>query len=161
MLLMHIIKLKKMVENLYPRYVYADEEMPKVTVDDYFISTYAVFTPVGKGEELWEDLKGEEGMEFNYDSHSWSQYLYNTNTDEIYRKSNHWGNVSSCIWYFGDNDRLKYYNNVIGKCKIDDFERLHKTKESSILRPNELETYSALRKLDKYADELETDNIAK
>lgn len=67
------------------------EVYPKITKDDYYIATIADFKNV-TGKIEWADLKAKQ-IE-SPSSHS----LYKIVNGYLYRRSDHWGNVASCIW---------------------------------------------------------------
>lgn len=102
-------------------YIYRHEH-PKVTISDYHKSTVATFKGVETKdvEHLWSKMKASGKFRSYQSSLSDSEYLIGRHGD-IYRKSDHWGKVSSCNWDLKwDNP---HHGNIteIGKCNIKDF----------------------------------------
>ena len=97
-----------------------------VTLNDYYEGTEARFEPLvtstsGDVDAEWDRLKAEHpDWELHESPKSNSEYLIDRNSGDIYRKSNHWGKVATCIW------KLNHVNQgafAIGKANIKDFKR--------------------------------------
>ena len=110
------------------------EENPTPTLEDYYISTQAQFAYAGPektgtnaelaaaNKKQWEEMKASGRYEWHKSPRSWSEYLIDKETGDIYRYSNHWGKVASCYWDL--DKKYGYYSGgiyQIGKCNIKDF----------------------------------------
>jgi len=134
--IMYIIKEYKL-KNIKYNYVFMPVESPylpyrtvKKTIDinDYYISTKATFKSILHTQEdydnvfrIWDKIK-EKG-EYKQSPLSKSEYIITKNND-IYRLSDHWGNVASCIWDLDMNIYTEHGKYDIGVCNIKDF-KLH------------------------------------
>lgn len=121
------------IDNIAPRYVSAVELMPNVTINDYFLDTETNFHSItniiynkdGSSNhpeihKIWEDMKNSGRYIFKESPKSNSEYLIDKNNGDIYRYSDHWGRVASCIWTLDD-----YYSGdvSIAKSNIKKFNR--------------------------------------
>ncbi|WP_454895320.1 ADP-ribosyltransferase-containing protein [Alloprevotella tannerae] len=98
---------------------------PNVTTKDYYLGTFAEFELVATNDPTkWDELKQQDGFRLEHSPKSDSEYLINDETGEIYRKSDHWGVVSSCRWILNgmphQDDKGKIF---IGKSNVNDFKR--------------------------------------
>ena len=100
---------------------------PIPTMDNYYFCTTAKFKEleVGKSfskksdwEDEWQRMVDSEKYEYHKSPLSSSQYLLDRRKGDIYRYSDHWGEVSSCTWIL--EGRPPRYT-AIGKCNIKDF----------------------------------------
>lgn len=114
--------------NEIPRYITAKQAMPQVTPKDYYLSTKTTFKSVIPGdehwqktEERWEKMKKDPKFNWHHSPKSGSQYLIDESTGDIYRYSDHWGNVASCEWGI---ETKKEDGWDIAKSNIREFERL-------------------------------------
>lgn len=110
-----------------PRTASANEVLPEVTVDDYYLDTKTTFKSILPKNETWqeidqrwEDMKKSGKYHWHQSPKSSSEYLIDEKTGDVYRFSDHWGRVASCTWdIVGENDN-KW---DIAKSNIKDFER--------------------------------------
>lgn len=89
-------------------------EKEKATEKDFFRYTVAVFTTA------MPNIRNILGKEPDFTSESGSKYWY---TDEgVYRMSDHWGEVKTCVWVLHKvpKKRIKH-KNVLGFCKWENF----------------------------------------
>lgn len=115
----------------------------KPTLDDYFDMTYTNFYDISNREgstnkqreesvlNQWKNMKSSNKYEFHKSPNSSSEYLIDRNNGDIYRFSDHWGDVSSCLWTINGTNGVKPYKTSygliepfsIGKSNIDNFSR--------------------------------------
>lgn len=117
-----ILKISSSVK----KYASAKQVMPEVTTDDYFLDTETNFKNLfnEKREDLddvWERMKKNDELTFHKSPKSYSEYLINKTTGEVYRYSNHWGKVASCDWYL--NKPLGTLGWDIAKSYVSKFKR--------------------------------------
>ena len=81
-----------------------------------------------KGNMLvFEKMKESGKYEYTHSPSSDSQYLIDRETGDIFRLSNHWGRVASCMWDIDQKHSVRdhfgeYYSIFqLGKCNISDF----------------------------------------
>ncbi|MGN1172164.1 MAG: LPD5 domain-containing protein, partial [Muribaculaceae bacterium] len=91
------------------------------TLDDYHIATVADFRGVRSDDVSadWERMKGSGRYEWHRSPLSRSEYLVDRESGDIYRRSDHWGRVSSCYWSLDGSDVKG--RDVIGVANISDF----------------------------------------
>lgn len=127
-----------------------------VDLADYFDGTIADFKAINKNIvnslehyinafKEWEELKKDPSLEWHKSPLSNSEYLINTETGDIYRFADHWGEVASCTWhldrdYYDDKTFESRWN--IGVANIADFKakdwgRLRYLKASVIRNLNQ------------------------
>ena len=111
-----------------PESVDYNELHPEVSLEDYYIGTYAVFHNVSRGgaesREMWKEMKSSDKYSWHQSPLSSSEYLIDEATGDIYRYSNHWGRVASCTWGLridGEDCDTDYF--IIAKCNIKNFAR--------------------------------------
>lgn len=118
----------------------------EITQDNYFEATETTFEEIKRfeGDGEWSELfaKGEreliameerepERYTFKRSPKSQSCYLLDRKTGDIYRLSDHWGNVASCVWKLDTIPEQSYVNAgrravftdavVLAKSNIGDF----------------------------------------
>ena len=131
------------------RYLPYREVFPNPTLEDYYIHTATEFKNIGavfsdkvsvdevrrKNMETWERMKSSGKYEFHESPKSHSEYLIDRESGDIYRYSDHWGDVASCEWKldvlfdqkkFGDDYKylppvIRVDAPLIGKSNIKDF----------------------------------------
>ena len=105
------------------RYDTALKIFPVVGLKDYFLDTETEFKKIkidGSAEEKWSAMKGSAKYEYHKSPKSSSEYLVNKRTGDIYRFSDHWGRVSSCLWNLKGGEQKGW---SIGCSNIKDFKR--------------------------------------
>jgi len=122
--------LYKIPMNLPYRKVY-----PEITLDDYYVATEADFKTIYPNtidikktkdiDKFWELLKNKGSFKKSPLSHS--EYVLIGN--DIYRYSDHWGRVSSCMW---DLIGLQSGYWDIGKANIKDFKPSRGSQEYAV-----------------------------
>lgn len=99
----------------------------EVSFKDYFYSTHTQFeclTSDFKSEEevraLWDEMRQSGRYCHHKSPKSDSEYLEDVYTGDIYRFSDHWGDVASCIWENPkSSDRFE-----IAKSNLSNFHRI-------------------------------------
>lgn len=111
----------------------------KPSLEDYYVSTKAEFKSIGaepkddspeslieaerENRTRWGKMKTSGMYDFHQSPKSSSEYLIDRKTGDIYRFSDHWGRVSSCVWVIdnlhANNDGRSIFQ--IAKANIDDF----------------------------------------
>lgn len=75
-----------------------------------------------ENQRIFDEMKKSGKYEHQKSPKSDSEYLLDHKTGDIFRLSNHWGRVASCIWHIDNNaapEGTSIYE--IGKCNIRDF----------------------------------------
>lgn len=124
--------LFQQIENKIPKTAHANEVAPEVTVDDYYLDTEADFKTIEEFRsnsedgvyrdnvaEKWKEMKESGKYEFTQSPKSFSQYLIDRSTGDVFRMSDHWGRCASCEWY----NTFESGNYGIGVCNEKDFKR--------------------------------------
>lgn len=120
-----------------PEFIDYREAFKTPSLDDYYVATKADFEYVGsesanhtedliaiehENEHIWQEMVASGKYEHQKSPRSYSEYLIDHETGDIYRFSNHWGRVASCLWdidkRYGTEDTEIY---AIGKSNIKDF----------------------------------------
>jgi predicted metal-binding transcription factor (methanogenesis marker protein 9) len=122
-----------------PKYIKAEEAMPVVTIDDYFLDTEAKFENLYNDtrkdlNDIWNKMKEESGFSFHKSPKSDSEYLIDKKNGDIYRYANHWFRVASCEWSIDSVNG--YYGYDIAKCNIKNFKRKSRFGLANYLNPN-------------------------
>ena len=122
-----------------PEFVKAEEAMPVVTTNDYYLDTEAEFKNLYDGErkdldDVWNKMKNESGFSFHKSPKSDSEYLIDEKTGDVYRYANHWFRVSSCEWSIDSVNG--YYGYDIAKCNIKNFKRKSRHGLENYFNPN-------------------------
>lgn len=110
---------------------------PQPTLSDYYRDTRGTFKYVGPEREgktrreweaenanQWREMRESGKYEYHKSPMSSSEYLIDKESGDIYRYSDHWGNVGSCRWDIDvpyqmvQNNRLIRSSYVIGKINI-------------------------------------------
>lgn len=115
------------VDEKVPMFISPKELMPVVTIENYYLDTETTFKSILTGEEesktiaqRWDDMKESKKYKHHQSPKSNSEYLINKETGDIYRYSDHWGRVASCIWDIETNSNHTW---DIAKSNIKDFKR--------------------------------------
>lgn len=122
-----------------PKFVKAEEAMPVVTTDDYYLDTEAEFKNLYDGErkdldDVWNEMKKKSGFSFHKSPKSDSEYLIDERNGDIYRYANHWFRVASCEWSIDSING--YYGYDIAKCNIKNFKRKSRHGLANYWNPN-------------------------
>ena len=122
-----------------PKYIKAEEAMPVVTINDYYLDTEAEFENLYNDkrkdlDEIWNKMKKESGFSFHKSPKSDSEYLIDGGNGDIYRYSNHWFRVASCEWSIDSVNG--YYGYDIAKCNIKNFKRKSRGGLANYLNTN-------------------------
>lgn len=118
------------VKGARPRITSLDIYPETVTFSDYFMYTKAVFDNVTAGcpkcrvKRIWEKMKESGRYHHHVSPKSDSEYLIDEETGDIYRYSDHWGDVASCYWILSTIEPIDDDRFVIGKHNIKNFERM-------------------------------------
>ena len=118
--------LRKVNEEI-PRYGSAKQIIPQVTIDDYYLDTETTYQSVlfkdenwKEIDERWNDMKKSNKYDWHQSPKSSSEYLIDNKTGDIYRFSDHWGRVASCVW--GISSKIENGWDI-AKSNIKDFKR--------------------------------------
>lgn len=121
-----IDKLRKVKK--YNTYI---EKYPNVLISDYYRYTTVNFEPIYSDidinilKEKWDKLLSIKKMKVHKSSLSDSLYAIDYTNGYIYRLSDHWGRVASCLWFLGNNKIIDNDMKAIARANIKDFKRLN------------------------------------
>ncbi|MEE0969940.1 MAG: LPD38 domain-containing protein [Clostridia bacterium] len=110
--------------------------LDKVTKDNYYISTKANFTKIDDADgrkDLFGIMKylNEKGFEEHASPYrgSISRYWFDKETGDVYRMSDHWGEVASCTWTVDkESAPISGKSITIAKANLKNFKRKPITK---------------------------------
>lgn len=85
---------------------------PKISIRDFYISTIGLFKNANMSDQDFDKIAGKKIV-----SKSFSEYKIYKNL--IYRKSDHWGKVASCIWKIDNFDKTKF-DHIVGVINVND-----------------------------------------
>lgn len=162
--------------NLYGDNTVSYREVKKdVDLSDFYEATSVEFTKLSSDKSVfsfWEGLKSDKDLKWHHSPLSNSEYLVNHHTGDIYRFSDHWGNVASCEWSLNDDSTEGWSVGVanIQSFKSLPFSRSLVLKGSFVNQLNQVianlhdiidstdikKTDSALRTLNKRLDDLKS-----
>lgn len=117
------------IEKNTPKNMKAIELMPEVTINDYYLDTETIFSLIlnasdwRKIQKTWNDMKNSNKYIYKESPKSASEYLIDETTGDIYRYSDHWGKVASCVWNLDVNNKDNDSGFIIAKSNIKDFHR--------------------------------------
>ena len=120
---------------------------PQPTLSDYYMDSRGTFEYVGPEREgktrreweaenanQWWEMRESGKYEYHESPMSPSEYLTDKESGDIYRYSDHWGNVGSCRWNIDvpyqmiQNGRLIRSSYVIGKINIGELRGIENGK---------------------------------
>gem|GEM_PF-3571273 len=106
------------------------ERVPReVTLNDYYSSTAATFRPV---DADWEAMRKSGRYQYAHSPYSSSEYLVDTESGNVYRRSDHWGKVASCRWNLEGREEG---TTQIGVANIKDFEPIAPRQYNYLISP--------------------------
>jgi hypothetical protein len=119
------------------KHIHYRELHPEITHDDYQTCTKVDFEPIENEYEniqemwgrLWNNFKGQIVTSHSSKGRSKSRY-FTTEDGYVYRKSDHWGIVKSCLWTLNGkgnfNPRVMLSGPMeIGRAHLSDF-KIHR-----------------------------------